>query len=435
MKIYNLFTITCFIFFYSNVFSFDLESYFKISPNFDYDCQKNSVLVNIDFSYFIDEDDFFQFSTYPSGATPALQTIYMLPRFSRFKIRMVNSFNPQDIREFISSNTNSGKFITENISDIVYYKNSFRINYEFKNLETSRYIFQIFLLDEFDNELEINYLERNIYRNYYIRILDNGISSTKELQLDNTNLNLLISGASGTAETFDYEVYLDNTKITSGSKTFSNGDKITDIYVPEGFHVIQCILKSAATGEEKVLTLEVDDAAIGSSDLASLIAPPTCCSTFDPVPGKKYWLSAWVSEEHSQPVMSFSNSEINLVCKDKDANEIKRFVFKPEGTLIEDWQRLSGEFEIPNLTTALTVELKSKANQISYYDDIRIHPFNGSIKSYVYNPETFQLEAELDDNNYATFYEYDQEGKLVRIKKETERGVKTLQESRMNTPK
>jgi hypothetical protein len=38
--------------------------------------------------------------------------------------------------------------------------------------------------------------------------------------------------------------------------------------------------------------------------------------------------------------------------------------------------------------------------------------------------------AELDENNYATFYEYDDDGTLVRVKKETSRGIKTINETR-----
>jgi hypothetical protein len=40
------------------------------------------------------------------------------------------------------------------------------------------------------------------------------------------------------------------------------------------------------------------------------------------------------------------------------------------------------------------------------------------------------LSEELDDNNYFTRYEYDQSGALERVKKETERGVMMVQESR-----
>ena len=46
-----------------------------------------------------------------------------------------------------------------------------------------------------------------------------------------------------------------------------------------------------------------------------------------------------------------------------------------------------------------------------------------------------RLMAELDERNYATFYEYDEEGKLIRVKKETEKGVMTIQENRANIKK
>ena len=57
------------------------------------------------------------------------------------------------------------------------------------------------------------------------------------------------------------------------------------------------------------------------------------------------------------------------------------------------------------------------------------------MKSYVYDPSTQKLTAELDENNYATKYEYDDEGILIRVKKETTRGVMTIKESRNNQSK
>ena len=83
----------------------------------------------------------------------------------------------------------------------------------------------------------------------------------------------------------------------------------------------------------------------------------------------------------------------------------------------------------------MEVKLVAHSDVDTYFDDIRIHPFNGSMKSYVYDGETFWLTSELDDNNYATFYEYDEEGGLIRIKKETARGIVTIQETRSNTIK
>jgi len=70
-----------------------------------------------------------------------------------------------------------------------------------------------------------------------------------------------------------------------------------------------------------------------------------------------------------------------------------------------------------------------------YIDDIRMYPKNGSVKSFAYNPINQKLMATLDENNIATFYEYDQEGNLIRTKKETERGIMTINESRSSKTK
>ncbi len=71
----------------------------------------------------------------------------------------------------------------------------------------------------------------------------------------------------------------------------------------------------------------------------------------------------------------------------------------------------------------------------AYFDDIRMIPLDANMKSYVYDPVSFKLSALLDENNFATFYEYDQEGLLVRVKKETDRGVQTVSESRRSNTK
>lgn len=98
--------------------------------------------------------------------------------------------------------------------------------------------------------------------------------------------------------------------------------------------------------------------------------------------------------------------------------------------IIEGWQKFEYRFIIPaNSTGVLNVDLKMTSGTI-YFDDVRIHPFNSNMKSYVYNPVDLRFMAELDENNYATFYEYDEDGALIRVKKETERGVMTIQENR-----
>jgi YD repeat-containing protein len=77
--------------------------------------------------------------------------------------------------------------------------------------------------------------------------------------------------------------------------------------------------------------------------------------------------------------------------------------------------------------TALTINVTGAGVLV---DDLRIHPFDGHMKTYAYDDKNLRLMAEMDENNFATFYEYDDEGNLVRVKKETERGIMTIKESR-----
>ncbi|RKN04550.1 hypothetical protein D7036_12105 [Aquimarina sp. BL5] len=146
--------------------------------------------------------------------------------------------------------------------------------------------------------------------------------------------------------------------------------------------------------------------------------------------------------------MKYMNSSMRLIFKSGDPvasedelEEIQNIEFTPKGALIDGWQRVSADFVIPLDAINMTISLESNIRQGSpeslnvYFDDIRIHPFEGNMKTFVYDPITQRLQAELDENNYATFYEYDQEGGLIRVKKETERGVYTIQETRSGNAK
>ena len=168
--------------------------------------------------------------------------------------------------------------------------------------------------------------------------------------------------------------------------------------------------------------------------LDSIVEPVECptCNSFKPEVGEKYWVSAWVKENQAAQVLDYLDAYLKI----KFVDAFQEISFSPTGEIIEGWQRIVGSFTIPTGTTSLDIQLMNDNVSIeAYFDDIRIHPFNASMKSYVYDPETLWLTAELDDNNYATIYEYDMEGQLIRIKKETSRGIMTIQESRSSNPK
>ena len=163
------------------------------------------------------------------------------------------------------------------------------------------------------------------------------------------------------------------------------------------------------------------------------------CFSFQPEPGKVYVLNAWAKEELNTQVQEYLNPKVKISFLDNDRNPLRDFnnVLVPSitatttGDIIEGWQRIWKKFEIPSNTGFINFELvnDSDSNAV-FFDDLRIYPVKGSMKSFVYDPETFRLMSELDENNYATYYEYDNEGGLVRVKKETSQGIKTIQETR-----
>ncbi len=67
-------------------------------------------------------------------------------------------------------------------------------------------------------------------------------------------------------------------------------------------------------------------------------------------------------------------------------------------------------------------------------DDVRIQPLDAQMTTYVYDNRTLRVLAVFDDQHFGLMYQYDEEGKLVRRLRETERGIKTVQEAQYHTP-
>ncbi|SDR88957.1 hypothetical protein SAMN05216490_0137 [Mucilaginibacter mallensis] len=141
---------------------------------------------------------------------------------------------------------------------------------------------------------------------------------------------------------------------------------------------------------------------------------------FEPYPGKQYLFDAWVSDAYpnTQSIninLSINGTNVPLKCK----------------AVVEGWKLVEGIIDLSTLgsATALNISIVPVTGTV-YIDDIRMHPFDAQMKSYAYDDKTMRLMAELDENGFATFYEYDDEGLLIRVKKETEKGIMTLKESR-----
>jgi hypothetical protein len=144
---------------------------------------------------------------------------------------------------------------------------------------------------------------------------------------------------------------------------------------------------------------------------------------FEPLRNKSYIINAWVKDNN--PLSRSTNlyvyakgigsslASINLNCK----------------AIVDGWKLVEGVINTENISGP-NLQINIKATGNIQIDDIRIHPKDAHLKSYAYDSRSFKLMAEMDENAFATFYEYDDEGSLVRVKKETERGIATIKESR-----
>lgn len=169
-------------------------------------------------------------------------------------------------------------------------------------------------------------------------------------------------------------------------------------------------------------------------EIPQVFGPQTVFLSSEEPGSNKFILSFWVKQNSASTdpevpypldfdaaVVSITHSSTNLLAG----------VLPEKSNVIDGWQQWRYHFDIPIAADGnLIVQFASEVNSECYVDDIRIQPVYSELKSYVYDPLNLRLMAELDDNNYASFYEYDEEGKLARIKRETERGIYTIQESR-----
>ncbi|MEM7106686.1 MAG: PKD domain-containing protein [Bacteroidota bacterium] len=111
---------------------------------------------------------------------------------------------------------------------------------------------------------------------------------------------------------------------------------------------------------------------------------------------------------------------------------------------VGDWMLITSK--ITDFGSLQTSEFQENADLIKtgivysgsgqcWIDDLRIQPGDAQMTTYVYDSRNFRLLTVFDDQHFGLYYQYDGEGKLVRKQIETERGIKTVQETHYNIPK
>lgn len=209
------------------------------------------------------------------------------------------------------------------------------------------------------------------------------------------------------------------------TKTITNSTATVQTLI---YTVTPTSITGSCVGLTQTITVIINPPCISGCDVVECT---DCIGSFAPATGATYKISAWVQESNNAQEMTYAGPALGLTFT--GGTSLSPFV--PSGPIIDGWQRIDGTFTVPSTATEVFVKLINTGNNKVYFDDLRIQPLKASLKSFVYDPVSMRLMAELDENNYATFYEYDEEGALIRVKKETERGVKTIKETGNNTRK
>jgi len=215
-----------------------------------------------------------------------------------------------------------------------------------------------------------------------------------------------------------FEDYTSTTYDSHGHFDFQPVSSSTISVESDFAHTGKKSLALTATSAAEFVTYPVANAAAASGS-----------TYFRPIAGQRYQLSVWVKAPASgqKPSVTIDNGTSQTTYTSDDGK-----------SAIEGWKKIDIDFTAPtSVSTPLKIKLTNNATvvahaNLAFFDDIRLQPFKSAMSSTVYDPATNWVVAELDNRNFATFYIYDEEGAVIQVKQETEKGIITLQTGRGN---
>jgi hypothetical protein len=152
-----------------------------------------------------------------------------------------------------------------------------------------------------------------------------------------------------------------------------------------------------------------------------------CIEPFAPVVGEKYLFSTWVNEETG--VYPYMNTEVKIVFLGAGGTPISSNIYTPSGAVIEGWQKIEGDYTIPAGTEQVKYIFTSLNSNSVNLDDFRTHPYEASMVTNIYDQKTLLLIASHGESNYTTFYNYNENLALTKVRIETLDGIITVSES------
>jgi hypothetical protein len=160
-------------------------------------------------------------------------------------------------------------------------------------------------------------------------------------------------------------------------------------------------------------------------------------------PGRRYLVSGWISREATD-VPTFRRAaatnpavglQVRLWSGTTEMTSARPQPFEPDGPIIDGWQRIEGVFQMPGSNARVSLEYLSGSDNpgtVAYFDDVRVLQEDGSLETFVYDMASAQMTAQLDENNFATFYGHAPVGRVELIRRETVMGILTQRENRVH---
>ncbi|HEY1115883.1 MAG TPA: DUF5977 domain-containing protein [Chitinophagaceae bacterium] len=130
----------------------------------------------------------------------------------------------------------------------------------------------------------------------------------------------------------------------------------------------------------------------------------------------KFKMSAWI----------YSNgpsADVYLFMKRPTESFYYTYVDYMTTSVTGQWVYVEKEFSVPAEITQLNIRLDNNGGGSVWFDDVRLHPSKALMTSYTYDP-LLGKTSESDANSRATFYEYDNLGRLKFIKDDKKNAVK-----------
>jgi len=307
-------------------------------------------------------------------------------------------------------------------------------NLDATNLQNWRPMGQITTLDEYGRPLEsrdqINVYSSILYgynrNNKFVPVAQAVNAQQHEIAYDSFDDYTYYSTLTGMSGHFDYAAV-----VTSGGNialsTLQRHSGVSSLSLSNGV--------SASVTRSTTKNIDCVDPPYAMEGRYFKVDSCMCVKPFAPAQGKDYLISLWVK---GNAMLTNSSVYSDVTVTISYSGSATTHTFTPTGQQIDGWQRVEGTFQVPANATAITVSLNNTSavgGNKAYFDDLRIHPLIAGMTTTVYDPETLLPMATHDGYNFTTYYGYDENLMLVRVRVETINGIQTISESEGSTIK